>query len=132
MQIYCNQKGIDVVRIIFEDYSPKTFGRPEWAKINSELQKTKGNCFDLILFTKWDRFSRNTADAYHMIRLLREYEVEPIAIEQPLDFAIPESKTVSAVYLFMPEVENDRRALNVIYGMRRVRKEGRWMGKACR
>lgn len=130
LQIYCNQKGIDVVRIIFEDYSAKTFDRPEWAKIISELQKTKGRCFDQILFTKWDRFSRNTADAYHMIRLLREYEVVPVAIEQPLDFAIPESKTILAVYLSMPEVENDRRALNVIYGMRRARKEGRWMGKA--
>ena len=29
-----------------------------------------------------------------------------------------------------PEVENDRRALNVLHGMRRARKEGRYMGKA--
>jgi site-specific DNA recombinase len=30
----------------------------------------------------------------------------------------------------MPEVENDRRALNVTDGMRRANKEGRWMGLA--
>lgn len=35
-----------------------------------------------------------------------------------------------AVYLATPEVENDRRALNVFYGMRRARKEGRWMATA--
>jgi len=34
------------------------------------------------------------------------------------------------VYLAIPEVENDRRALNVFYGMRRTRKEGRWIGTA--
>jgi len=36
------------------------------------------------MFTKWDRFSRNTADAYHMMRLLTvDYQIEPIAIDQP-------------------------------------------------
>lgn len=27
-------------------------------------------------------------------------------------------------------MENDRRALNVMYGIRRAKKEGRWMGPA--
>ncbi len=35
-----------------------------------------------------------------------------------------------AFYLGAPEVENDRRALNVFHGMRRAKKEGRWMGTA--
>ena len=35
-----------------------------------------------------------------------------------------------AFYLAAPEVENDRRALNVLHGMRRAKKEGRWMGSA--
>ncbi|MEJ7779580.1 MAG: recombinase family protein [Daejeonella sp.] len=35
-----------------------------------------------------------------------------------------------AFYLAAPEVENDRRALNVFHGMRRARKEGRYMGVA--
>ena len=66
-----------------------------------------------------------------MIRLLTtSYNIDPVAIEQTLDLSVPESKTILAVYLSMPEVENDRRALNVTYGMRRAKKEGRWMGKA--
>jgi len=44
--------------------------------------------------------------------------------------SVPESKIMLAVYLATPEVENDRRALNVFHGMRRARKEGRWMGPA--
>ena len=35
-----------------------------------------------------------------------------------------------AFYLAAPEVENDRRALNVFHGMRRAKKEGRYMGTA--
>jgi hypothetical protein len=83
-----------------------------------------------VLFTKWDRFSRNAADAYQMINTLRKLGIEPQAIEQPLDLTVPENKMMLAFYLAAPEVENDRRALNVLMGMRRAKKEGRWMGNA--
>ncbi|HEU4552085.1 MAG TPA: recombinase family protein, partial [Chitinophaga sp.] len=52
------------------------------------------------------------------------------AVEQPLDLTIPENKMMLAIYLAAPEVENDRRALNTFFGMRRAKKEGRWMGTA--
>jgi site-specific DNA recombinase len=65
-----------------------------------------------------------------MINVLRKLGVEPQAIEQPLDLSIPENKMMLAFYLAAPEVENDRRALNVFFGMRRARKEGRYMGLA--
>ncbi len=35
-----------------------------------------------------------------------------------------------AIYLTAPEVDNDRRALNIFHGIRRGKKEGRWLG-AC-
>jgi site-specific DNA recombinase len=116
--------------VIFEDYSAKTFNRPEWKRLLVVLKKRKGRGTDYIIFTKWDRFSRNIAEAYLMIKTLRQLGVEPIAIEQPLDFEIPESKLMLAVYLAQSEVDNNRRSLNVFYGMRRGRKEGRWMGRA--
>jgi site-specific DNA recombinase len=127
---YCERNEIRIIKVVFEDYSAKTFNRPEWGKLLIELKKSKGRKCDYVLFTKWDRFSRNTADAYGMIRTLMDMDVQPMAIEQPLDHAVPESKIMLAVYLSTPEVENDRRALNVKYGMRRGKKEGRWMGKA--
>jgi len=65
-----------------------------------------------------------------MISFLMGFDIMPIAIEQPLDLTIPEQKLMLAVYLSMPEVENDRRGLNVKYGIRRAKKEGRWMGMA--
>ncbi|MEN0055991.1 MAG: recombinase family protein [Mucilaginibacter sp.] len=126
---YCEINGIKARKIIFEDHSAKTFERPEWKKLLVELKKYKGKT-DLVLFTKWDRFSRNASDAYQMISLLRKIGIEPQAIEQPLDMNIPENKMMLAVYLTTPEIENDRRALNVKTGMRQARKEGRWLGVA--
>ena len=126
---YCEINAISVRKVILEDHSAKTFNRPEWNKLLRELRGGKGNV-DLILFTKWDRFSRNAGDSYQMINLLRKFGVEPDAIEQPLDLSIPENKMMLAFYLAAPEVENDRRALNTFSGMRRAKKEGRYMGIA--
>ncbi|GAA4445141.1 recombinase family protein [Ravibacter arvi] len=126
---YCDVNRISIRQVIFEDHSAKTFHRPKWKAYLSDLRKNKGKS-DLVLFLKWDRFSRNAGDAYQMISTLRKLGVEPQAIDQPLDLSVPENKMMLAFYLAAPEVENDRRALNVIHGMRRARKEGRYMGLA--
>ena len=125
---YCGINNIIIHNVIFEDHSAKTFNRPQWNQLLQSLKRNKRR-IDLVLFLKWDRFSRNAGDAYFMINVLRKLGVEPQAIEQPLDLSIPENKMMLAFYLAAPEVENDRRALNVIYGMRRARKEGRYLGK---
>ena len=126
---YCEVNSIRVRDVIFEDHSAKNFSRPKWQALLANLKKKRGQ-IDLILFTKWDRFSRNAPDAYQMIGTLRKLDVEPQAVEQPLDLSIPENKMMLAIYLTSGEVENDRRALNVFFGMRRAKKEGRWMGTA--
>ncbi|GGF50688.1 recombinase family protein [Echinicola rosea] len=126
---YCNNHGITVNRVIYEDFSAKTFFRPEWSRLLGQL-KERGNKSNLVLFTKWDRFSRNAGDAYMMINTLRKLGVEPQAIEQPLDLSIPENKMMLAFYLAAPEVENDRGSLNIFHGMRRGLKEGRWLWMA--
>jgi site-specific DNA recombinase len=126
---YCEQHVIVVSKVIFEDYSAKTFNRPEWSKMLAAIKKGKDKT-DTILVTKWDRFSRNVSESYSMIGILAKYDVRPFSIEQPLDMSIPESKMMLAIYLAASEVDNDRRALNVFYGMRRAKKEGRWMATA--
>lgn len=126
---YCELNSITVKAVYLEDHSAKSFQRPEFSKLLLTLRKHKG-ITDLILFTKWDRFSRNAGDAYMMISTLNKLGVEPQAVEQPLDLSVPENKMMLAFYLAAPEVENDRRALNTFFGMRRAKKEGRWMGAA--
>lgn len=98
---YCDINFIAVRDVIYEDHSAKTFNRPQWKKLLLNLKKYK-NKIDFILFTKWDRFSRNAGDAYQMISTLRKLGVEPQAMEQPLDLAIPENKMMLAFYLAAP------------------------------
>ncbi|MCK7556571.1 recombinase family protein [Chitinophaga sedimenti] len=131
LQKYCLRENILVRDVFHEDYSAKTFDRPEFNNILSIVKKNRGTV-DLLLITKWDRFSRNFAEAYRMIGVLKKLGVEVQAIEQPLDMEIPESKIMLAIYLTAPEVENDRRALNTLHGMRRAKKEGRYLGIAPR
>lgn len=128
---YCQYENIEIVDIYTEDYSAKTFDRPEFNKLLARLKKQR-NSAELLLFLKWDRFSRNVAEAYTMISRLQKFGIEPQSIEQPLNFEIPESKIMLAIYLAAPEVENDRRSLNVIAGMRRAMREGRCVNKAPR
>ncbi len=128
---YCEMNSIQVVELVREDYSAKTFNRPEFNRLLMKLKSRKLKA-DFLVFTKWDRFSRNAPDAYGMISTLNKIGIEPQAIEQPLDLEIPENKIMLAFYLSAPEVENDRRALNTLVGMRRAKKEGRWVSTAPR
>lgn len=129
LEKYCQIQGYDVVALYNDDHSAKSFDRPQFKKLLENLKKNK-NSADLLLFTKWDRFSRNAGDAYGMINTLAKLGIEPQGIEQPLDLSVPENKLMLAFYLAAPEVENDRRALNVIVGMRKAKREGRFIGKA--
>ena len=128
---YCENNNIEIVGFYHDDESGKTFNRPQWLNIMQFIKKNSGYV-DNILFLKWDRFSRNVAEAYITIRDLKKMGVEPQSIEQPLDFEIPESKIMLAIYLAAPEVDNDRRALNIFHGIRRGKKEGRWLGACLR
>jgi site-specific DNA recombinase len=128
---YCEQNNIEVVAFYHDDESGKTFNRPQWLNIMSYLKKNSSSV-DLLIFIKWDRFSRNVSEAYITINALQKFGVEPQAIEQPLNFEIPEQKIMLAIYLAAPEVDNDRRTLNIFHGMRRAKKEGRWLGTCPR
>jgi site-specific DNA recombinase len=126
---YCSLHNIEVFDTIFEDFSAKTFNRPQWMKFFETL-KTENTKINLVLFTSWDRFSRNIADAYSMIQKLKRLGIDPQAIDQPIDLEIPESKIMLAMYLATSEVENDRKSKSIRLGIHKAKQEGKWMGKA--
>lgn len=41
LQIHCLRNDIEVKQVIFEDYSAKTFNRPEWTILLAELKNQK-------------------------------------------------------------------------------------------
>lgn len=127
---YCKYNNIQVKGIYREDFSAKNFNRPEWKQLFSEIKKKSSGEDKNILFIKWDRFSRNVEYAYEMIGKLRKYKTTAMAIDQPIDFFVPESTVMLAVYLAVPEAENTRRAQNTASGIRRAKLMGRYPSKA--
>jgi len=126
LERYCLSNSIDILEIIYEDFSAKNFERPEWKMLMAELRSKRSKRPDYLLFTKWDRFSRNAGDAYYVISQLHSMGISPQAIDQKLDLSIPENKIILGVYLATSEAENERRSINVKEGIHRARQEGRW------
>ncbi|MHA6697440.1 recombinase family protein [Chryseobacterium sp. A321] len=126
---YCRYNNIEVKGVYREDFSAKNFNRPEWKKLFLTV-KSKPKEDKNILFIKWDRFSRNVEYAYEMIDMLRKYRTTAMAIDQSIDFSVPESTVMLAVYLSVPEAENSRRAMNKAIGIRRAKQMGRYPSRA--
>lgn len=65
-----------------------------------------------------------------MLGRLNKLNIEPQAIMQLLDFGAPQSKIMLAIYLSLPEVDNDIRSQKIKDGIRGARKLGRWTSNA--
>jgi site-specific DNA recombinase len=76
-------KGWDVV-IIYTDagYSARSDKRPDFKKMIADAQDHK---FEVIIVHKFDRFSRNRADAVNYKKLLRALDVKVFSVSEPLD-----------------------------------------------
>jgi site-specific DNA recombinase len=127
MRKWCEINNHHIVNVYKEDYSGKTFNRPEWKKLMVFLKSNK-NSVDLILFNRWDRFSRNLFEALSTIKELQKLGIIVNTVEQPLDTFNPDSKVLLSLYLTIPEVENDKNSIRTTEGSRRARKEGCWTG----
>ena len=128
---YCELNHFNIVDIYTEDYSAKTFDRPEWKKILAYIKKNKRKV-DMILCLRWDRFSRNLYDALTTIKDLQSLGVRIDTIEQPLDLSNPDNKVLLSMYLTLPEVENDKNSKRTKDGMHRAQIEGCWTANAPR
>ncbi len=125
LENYCLRNDIEIVYSFKEDHSAKDFKRPAFNVFLDYLKKNKGQV-DLLLFTSWDRFSRNAMDAYHMIDKLGKLGIQTQSIEHNIDLSVPENKMMLAMYLVTPEVDNDRRSIKIRGGIRAANKAGRW------
>ena len=56
-----------------------------------------------------------------MIHEFKKLNIEARAVEQPLDLSALESKSCWRFISLPPNVENDRRSLNVFNGMRKAK-----------
>ncbi len=126
---YCDRNNISVVKHYREDHSAKNFNRPQFQNFLQFVKKNKGEV-NLLLITSWDRFSRNLTDSLVMLRALDKIGIQVQAIEQPIDMSIPENKAMLAIFLAIPEIDNDRRSIKIKGGIRGSLKAGRWCRQA--
>lgn len=125
---YCKSKKYKVLHTYKEDYSAKSFERPEWGKLMTFIKANKG-LVNRIVFLKWDRFSRNQLEALEMIRKLRKLNVVLDCVEQNFDFEDPDALLMLSIHTAIPEIENKKISQRTKDGMRKASENGCWVGK---
>ena len=128
---YCKSNGIEVVDVYREDYSAKTFDRPEMKEICKKyLRKRKEVEVDTLLVLRWNRFTRDNTEGWEYISKFRKYGIEVNAVEEHIDFNVAESKIMLSVYLSMAEVDNDKRSKATKDGIHQALVDGKCPGLA--
>ena len=128
---YCGDKGFMVVGEDIpyeEDYSAKHFDmrRPEIKRIYNYCKKHRGEV-DLVLFVRWDRYSRNTEFAFTYKRLfIDELGVEINAMEEPIDFTSPNWAMNLAIRCGLAQSENLVHAARTTDGIHEHLMRGEW------
>ena len=128
---FCESNGIEVVDIYREDYSAKSFERPEMKKICKKyLRKRKEVDADGLLVLRWNRFTRNASEGWEYISKFRKYGIEVNAAEEHIDYDIAETKIMMSLFLSMAEVDNDKRSKATKDGIHQALMDGKLVGMA--
>jgi DNA invertase Pin-like site-specific DNA recombinase len=128
MIAYCKQNKLNILEIFREDYSAKTFKNRK--VFNECLQYLKANKkkIQVLIVTKYDRFSRNRDESFAMIKLINNLGIEVRAIDEPMVDG-PSKLLMESIALTLPEVDNQIRSINVKRGMRAAKRMGRYVAK---
>jgi site-specific DNA recombinase len=128
---YSKKNNKTVIAHYQDDHSAKNFNRPQFQKFLTDLKEKHIKPKQLIC-VRWDRFSRDVLLSLQMINTLKSYGIELKFLDNDYDTSQPESLLATIIHMAIPQVENERRALNTIQGMRQALREGRWVWRAPR
>ena len=127
LRMFCRERGYEVVEHYSDDKSGKSFQRPEFQRFLKEIKPKK---IEGLVCVRYDRFSRDAQKTFSMMAELKSKGVELLFVEQQVDLSIPENYLVHAMYVMLPQIENERRGLNTKKGLRQAMREGRWPRQA--
>ncbi|MCD8092866.1 MAG: recombinase family protein [Bacteroides sp.] len=134
LRAYCNNRGYNVLFCKKDDYSAKHYDlrRPEMNSIVQYCKKHKKEV-DLILFLRWDRYSRDGEFAFKYKRIIMdEMGIGLNSIENPIDFESPGWATLLGVYCGSAQSENNKISKRTRDGIRETLIKGRLANKAPR
>ncbi|MHA1970850.1 MAG: recombinase family protein [Candidatus Thorarchaeota archaeon] len=125
----CQQNDMEIIREYQDDCSGKTFDRPSFKQMESDIASKRINPTAIIV-ARMDRFSRGGLHAGLKIVEYRKIGIDVIPCDIYHDLSIPENWYAFAYQIISPQAENERRAINTRNGMRSAIRQGRYMGKA--
>lgn len=132
---YCESHGYEIVGDPYhEDYSAKDFDmrRPEIKRVYEFCKRNTGRV-DLVLFLRWDRYSRNVEFAFTYKRLfLDELGVEINAIEEPIDFTATDWPIWLSIRCGVAHTEDIKISRRTQEGIHEHLMRGEWCGRAPR
>jgi site-specific DNA recombinase len=130
---YCSKNNIEVVTIFTDEgESAKNFDRPDWKQLQQFIKQNHAG-IDILIVAKFDRFSRNVAEALQMIELMENtYRIrvmsamEPIHLhrESPFYFQFRSQILLGANTELLIIKDRTR------FGMHHALKSGRYVSKA--
>ena len=126
---YCKHKGYNIISTYKEDYSAKTFDRPEWKNIIEFIKKNKSSVQKVICL-RYDRFSRSVENSFSEIAKLTKLGCEIEMVESNIEMDSPESVLTRNIMLTLPEVENLKISRRSKEGSHKARKSGCFTGIA--
>ena len=131
---YCARNNYNVLHCCREDFSAKhhDFRRPQMQWLRDYCRKHKREV-EMILFLRWDRFSRNTEFAHVFKRIfLDEMGILFNAVENPIDFESTEWSTLFNLYAGIAQTENAKISRRTRDGIRETLLKGKCANKAPR
>ena len=126
---WCATNKVEILRDFEEDHSAKTFKRPAFEELIQYICDHPKQV-NLLLVTKWDRFSRDFYGAEEFERFLASKGVTVLDISSPIDPSDEYQWLSKVIYRALPEQENRIKSVRVKEGMRQGLKDGRYNNKA--
>jgi site-specific DNA recombinase len=120
---FSSDRNMVVDRVFYEDFSAKTFDRPEWKVMVNYLKKNR-KYIDYLFVYDYTRFGRNTSESFHWHSYLQKINIEVQSITQWVDYNIPEHVYQLGIYFAGPQVDNKWRSIKTTNGMRARMKQG--------
>lgn len=130
---YCNRNNYELLDVfIDEGQSAKSFDRANWKELQKFLAKNYKDVDALIVY-KFDRFSRNLPEALDVIQKLElKQKIRVVSICEPIALP-PESPfyfQLRTQMLLHAHVEREIIRDRTIQGIRKAKRDGRFLGKA--
>lgn len=129
LEEYCGKNKIKVVDHYTDDGvsgGKAAFRRPEMSRL---LEDVKAKRVDIVLFTRLDRWFRNTQEYFKVQEILDEHKVEWKAIWEDYDTTTANGRMAITIFLAIAQNEREKGAerVRVVFERKRQNKEA-WFG----